>query len=74
MQECEVWAWRPWRGLCGPHKHLDRFRQRSEERLLAGHAEEEPTDMSKCRQTSPHPNLLGKQEGKHAFLSLMARH
>lgn len=54
------------RGLSGAQKHLDRFRQRSEERLLAGHAEEGPRDTSKCRQTSPPPQPppRGKTRGE----------
>lgn len=51
-------------GLWRAHKHVDGFRQRSEERLLAGHAEEEPRDTSQCRQTSPHPNPPGKTRGE----------
>lgn len=35
--------------LSGADKHWDWFRERSEERLLAGHAEEDLRDTSKCR-------------------------
>lgn len=51
------------------HKQKDRFRERSEERLLAGHTEEDPGDTSKCRQTSPSRALRGKQKGKCAHFS-----
>lgn len=60
----------------GSRKHLDRFRQRSEERLLAGHAEEEPRDTGcpNVAKLPPTPTLPGKQEGgKHARPPLMMR-